>query len=175
MSRRVSVIAALVVLLAGCEPSRSAPPVVRPSLAVQTFPGGCAGTALTDAEPPVWSQGGWSVPKGAPWPVPWALGKPADAVAFLFATQLVAGASPRVDGSNNKVLWVANTNSSNFVVEGWLLNRSGPVITVQGGPSIVDVPSAGCWTFRLLWGPADYAHSSIINLQALPSGTLPSR
>lgn len=101
------------------------------------------------------------------------MGTPGDAVAFLFNTELVAGPSPLVDGTNNKILWVAHTTLSNFVVEGWPLNHSGPVVTISGGPSIVEVPTAGCWTFRLLWGPPEDPHSSIINLQALPAGSLP--
>jgi hypothetical protein len=37
------------------------------------------------------------------------------------------------------------------VVEGRPLGQSQPVLTIAGGPSIVDVPTAGCWTFRLSW------------------------
>jgi hypothetical protein len=173
MNRQTWWIAAVAVLLAACSPFRSGPPPVQPSPSVHTFSGGCAGTVVTDAWPPLWAQGGWSVAKESPWPVPWAMGTPGDAVAFLFTTQLLAGPSPRGDGSNNKVVWVARTSSSNFVVEGWPLNQTGPVVTVQGGPSSFDVPTAGCWTFRLLWGPPENAHSSIINLEAFPAGILP--
>jgi hypothetical protein len=97
-------------------------------------------------------------------------------VAYLFATQLVAGSSPRRDGSNNKVLWEAadDPSGANVVVEGRPLGQSQPVVTIAGGPSIVDVPAPGCWTFRLSW-TANRRHSSTINLEALPAGTLPSR
>jgi hypothetical protein len=105
--------------------------------------------------------------------VPWAMGNPDDAVAFLFATQLVAGGSPREDGSNNKVLWVVKDYPTGALVEGRPLGQALPVVTIAGGPSITDVPTAGCWTFRLVWGPADHARSSIINLEVLPAGTLP--
>jgi hypothetical protein len=129
---------------------------------------------LTDAEPPVWAQGGWTVAKGASWPVPWAFGTGGDTVAYLFATQLIAGSGPRVDGSNNKVLWEAKDYPSggSVVVEGRPLGQSQPVLTIAGGPSIVDVPTSGCWTFRLSWN-ANGEHSSIMNLQALPAGTNP--
>jgi hypothetical protein len=142
-------------------------------VSVHSFAGGCAGTVLTDGAPPVWAQGGWNVTKGDPWSVPWALGTGGDAVAFLFARQLVAGQSPRLDGTNNKVLWVANGTPTNFVVDGLPPGGSNPVVSVNGGPSIVDVPSAGCWTFRLQWGSPGATHSSTISLQALPTGTLP--
>jgi hypothetical protein len=108
MNRKAAAgIAALCLLLtAGCSSSQTPQAKARPSAPVHTFAGGCAGTVLTDAEPPQWSQGGWTVAKGSPWPVPWAIGAQANAVAFLFADELVAGGSPRVNGSNNTVLWV---------------------------------------------------------------------
>ena len=136
-----------------------------------TFAGGCAGTVLTDAEPPLWAQGGWNHVSGTPWGVPWALGSGGQAVAFVFAGQLVAGSSPRVDGTNNKVLWVAKGSVTNFVVEGIPPGGTQPVVSVNGGPSIVDVPSAGCWKFRLTWGASQAG--SIVNLEVLPAGSTP--
>jgi hypothetical protein len=129
---------------------------------------------LTDAEPPLWAQGGWSHAKGTPWPVPWAFGTEHTTLAYLFATRLVAGTSPRVDGSQNKVLWEAKDSPSggNVVVEGHPLGESQPVVTIPGGPSITDVPTPGCWTFRLSWnlnGP----RGSTINLEVLPAGSRP--
>lgn len=144
-----------------------------PSAPVRTFAGGCAGTVLTDALPPTWAQGGWNQPK-APWVVPWARGGGGDAVAYLFATQLVAGSSPRVNGTNNKVLWVAKGDPPNFVVDAHPLGADQPVVTIAGGPSIVDLPTAGCWTFRLHWGLPSSAGTSTINLDVLPTGSLPS-
>lgn len=141
---------------------------------MHSFAGGCAGTVLTDAEPPVWAQGGWSVAKGARWPVRWAFGTNGTAVAYVFATQLVAWTSPRVDGSQNKVLWVAGDHPSGegVVIEGRPLGQSHPVVTVAGGPSITDVPTAGCWTFTLSWISSGQ-HSSTIALEVLPAGTNP--
>jgi hypothetical protein len=170
-------LAALLILLAsGCTSSPPAAAQVRqsPSVSVHSFAGGCAGTVLTDAEPPGWAQGGWTHTRGTPWPVRWAFGTRGDTIAYVFATQLVAGGSPRRDGSNNKVLWEARDDSSGatVVVEGRPLSQPQPVVTIAGGPSIVDVPTAGCWTFRLSWS-ANGQHSSTINLQALPAGTLP--
>src|SRR6266571_55282 len=136
---------ALILLAAvACNQPPAAPASVSPSQAAHTLAGGCAGTVLTNAEPPAWSQGGWSHTKETPWPVPWTAAASGDAVAFVFAGRLVAGASPRVDGSSNKVLWVLR-EAAPFVVEGRPSGKSTPVVTVQGGPSIVDVPAAGCW------------------------------
>src|SRR5205823_1602155 len=143
------------------------------SVPVHSFAGGCAGTVLTDALPPTWAQAGWSQPQ-APWGVPWALGTGGDAVAYVFATQLVAGGSPRVDGTNNKVLWVAKSGPPNFVVEAHPLDAAQPVVTIAGGPSIVDLPTPGCWTFHLTWGLSGQTGSSTINLDVLPMGSAPS-
>jgi hypothetical protein len=147
-----------------------------PTPAAHTFAGGCAGTVLTDAEPPAWAQGGWTHTKGTPWGVPWALGTQGNTVAYVFATQLVAGVSPRTDGTNNKILWESKDNPSGagVVVEGRPQGQSQPVVTVEGGPSIVDVPTAGCWTFRLTW-TAKGQQSSTINLEVLPARTLPPK
>ena len=167
----------LLLLTGGCTLSQpaQAPVQTSPTAAVHSFAGGCAGTVLTDAEPPVWAQVGWSHAKGTSWPVPWAFGTGDTAVAYLFATQLVAGGSPRLDGSNNKVLWEAKDHPSGegVIVEGRPLRQSQPVITVNGGPSITDVPTAGCWTFKLSWSSSGRQSSTTINLQALPAGTNP--
>lgn len=175
--RAVGLASLLMALAGGCEtsPAASARPQPSQAPAVHSFSGGCGGTVLTDAEPPVWAQGGWSVAKGTSWPVPWAFGTDNATVAYVFANQLVAGGSPRRDGSQNKVLWEAKDSPSgaNVVVEGYPLGKSQPVVTIAGGPSITDVPTPGCWTFRLSWGP-NGQNSSSMNLEVLPKGTLPS-
>ena len=165
------------ILDGGCTsfPASSAQAHPSPAPPVHTFAGGCAGTVLTDAVPPVWAQGGWTVANGASWPVPWAFGTQNTTLAYMFAIQLVAGVSPRVDGTQNKVLWEAKDRPSgaNLLVEGHPLGKAQPVVTIAGGPSITDVPTAGCWTFRLSWG-TNGQHSSTVNFEVLPAGTLPS-
>jgi len=104
------------------------------------------------------------------------MGSGGNAVAFLFAIQLVAGGSPRSDGTNNKVLWVVQDAAlSNFVVKGHPLGNSEPTIEVAGGPSIVDPPSDGCWAFQLSWtADGQRQRTSAINLDVLPKGSLPA-
>lgn len=175
---RCAGLAAGVALLAACGGASS--PMTRaqvqssPTPAVHTFAGGCSGTVLTDAQPPTWAQGGWTNPKGQPWGIPWALGTDGTTVAYVFATELVAGPSPRVNGTNNKVLWEAKDSPSGggVMVEGHPLGASQPVVTIAGGPSITDVPTAGCWAFRLSWN-ANGRHFSTINLEVLPAGSVP--
>ena len=168
---------AFMLLAVGCSTSPVAPARAQLSpTVVHTFAGGCAGTVLTDAQPPVWGQGGWTHPKATPWDVPWAFGTQNTAVAYVFATQLVAGGSPRTDGTNNKVLWEVKDSPSgaNVMVEAHPLGQSQPVVTIAGGPSITDIPTAGCWSFKLSW-TANGQQSSTINLQVLPKGSLPVR
>jgi hypothetical protein len=179
ISRCAGLAAGVALLLAvGCTLSPTTQAQVQPSPkpAVHTFAGGCSGTVLTDAEPPVWAQGGWTHPKVTPWPVPWAFGTQNASVAYVFATQLVAGPSPRVNGTTNKVLWEANDHPDGVgvMVEGHPLGQSQPVVTITGGPSITDVPTAGCWTFQLSWKANGRQVSSTINLEVLPAGTVPS-
>ncbi len=170
--RQAGLAALLMLTMCGCTSSQQA--AAKPSPSHQASAGGCAGTVLTYGEPPGWAQGGWTHTQGTPWPVPWAMGSPGDAVAFVFAVQLVAGAGARPDGAANKVLWVVRDAAAPFVVEGRPLGQSQPVVRVPGGPSIVDVPSPGCWTFRMLWSGGG-AHISTVNLQVLPTGTSPTR
>jgi|SRR5437660_928247 len=161
----------LFIAAAACSPA-NAPASGQASPAFHAVAGGCAGTVVTDAVPPKWAQSGWSHTSGTPWPVPWSMGTGGGSLAYVFAGQLVAGQSPRVDGSNNKVLWVLRDHVSTFTVTGRPLGQSLPVLSVEAGPSIVDAPSAGCWTFTLAWN-ANGRHASTINLEVLPKGSVP--
>ena len=168
--------ALILTVVVGCNSSPGGHAELTPQSSVQALPGGCAGTVLTRGQPPTWAQGGWNgIRSGDPWPVPWALGSGDNAVAFLFATHLVAGGSPRSDGSNNKVLWVVQDAAvSNFVVMGRPRGQSQPVVEVAGGPSIVDPPTPGCWTFELSWTAAAASQrTSTVNLDVLPKGSRP--
>ncbi|TMC03727.1 MAG: hypothetical protein E6J41_26600 [Chloroflexi bacterium] len=104
--------------------------------------------------------------------MPWALGEPGDAIAYLFAGELVADGQRR-NGTSNKILWVVRDGAARPHVEGHPLGRSQPVVSFDGGPSIVDVPAAGCWTFQVSWGSHPTSRS-VINLEVLPAGSLPS-
>lgn len=170
-------LAAVLLLVAACDPigvARHGQVASSPTSGARasSYAGGCSNTVVTDAYPPVWAQSGWNQPSGSPWPVHWALGTPGEGVAYMFAVELVAESSPRSDGSSNKVLWIIRSPSS-FVVVGHPLGRSEPTMTAEGGPSIIDVPTAGCWSFQLITKP-DNKVMSTINLEALPAGSAPS-
>jgi hypothetical protein len=167
--------ALLVILVGGCASSQPTQVSASPGVPIRTFAGGCAGTVLTDAEPPVWAQTGFG--KLRPWPVPWAFGTQDTTVAFLFSTVLVAGSGPRVDGSYNKVGWVAKgdyaSGDTNIAIEVRPLGESQPVLTNTGNASVADLPKPGCWTFRLSWSAHGQQQVSTINLEVLPAGARP--
>jgi hypothetical protein len=167
--------ALLVVLVGGCASSRATQVQASPTVPIRTFAGGCAGTVLTDAEPPAWAQTGFA--KLTPWPVRWAFGTQDTTVAFLFSSVLVAGSGPRVDGSYNKVGWVAKgdypTGDTHIGIEVRPLGESQPVLTNTGNASVADLPKPGCWTFRLSWSAHGQQQVSTINLEVLPAGALP--
>jgi hypothetical protein len=176
VAMRLIAASVLIILLGGCASPQTAQMKASPSNPIHIFAGGCAGTVLTDAEPPVWAQVGFRA-EGGPWPVPWAFGTQNSSVAFLFSTVLVAGSDPRVDGSYNKVTWVAKgdypTGDTNVAVEARPSGESQPVLTNAGGADVVDLPKPGCWMFRLAWSVHSQPQVSTINLQVLPSGTRP--
>jgi hypothetical protein len=173
-TQRTTMLAVLLILLGACTSFQPTSQVkAGPTAAVHTFAGGCAGTVLTDAVPPIWAQSGWTHTTGTPWPVPWAFGTPGNTLAYVWGTQLVSAQSSRVDGPNNKVNWVSKDNpGEGLTVEGRPLGQTQPVVTIAGGPSEVNLPTAGCWTFRLTWN-ANGQHNSTINLDVLPAGKLP--
>ncbi|MGI8563941.1 MAG: hypothetical protein ACR2MZ_10385 [Candidatus Dormibacter sp.] len=172
-------ITGIVVIVTGCTNgtiARQTSPIA--SLPAQEISGGCAGTqVIARGAPPDWAQAGFTAQPGSPWRVPWALGKPGDALAYVFAGQLVAQGH-RPDGTSNKILWVARSAPPERI-EGRPLGRSGPVVEVLGGatngnqvPTIVDVPTPGCWSFSVSW---DGGKRSTINLDVLPAGATPLR
>ena len=174
--RGAGLAALLLVTLVACThaPSAVQPATSSPAPPVHTLPGGCAGTVLTDAVPPKWAQTGWRVADGSPWPVRWSFGLPADSIAFIFAGQLVAGPSPRKDGTSNKVLWVLKGAApGGFTVEARPLGQDQPVVKIAGGPSTDDLPTSGCWTFTMRWSVGGAPKTSFINLEVLPTGSTP--
>jgi len=116
----------------------------------------CA-SAVVYGSLPVWARAGFSPPSLA---MPYVLGARGDIAAVLWARHdpLVMPTPP---GRNNKILWVPkvwDSVGSNLQITAQRLvggTAVGPVQrrTVAGvGPSIVDMPTPGCWQFTLRWG-----------------------
>jgi hypothetical protein len=104
---------------------------------------------------PTWARGGFSDPRPR---MPHELGRSGNIAALLFGDPLVS--PPRRDHSN-KILWVsrlpyAEHTDLRIRAQRMIGGRSvGAPVTraVDGGPgpSIVDLPAAGCWRLALRW------------------------
>ncbi|MCW3840575.1 hypothetical protein ONA70_10750 [Micromonospora yasonensis] len=146
---------ASVVLLAGCTTgSRPATPAGGTATTARAATG-CASQIETGSLPD-WADAGFS--EAAP-RIPHVFGANGDIVAVLFAHPL---GYKRTDGSNNKILWVSRpataspdpTASADLTITATLDGTDTQVTqTVTGGPgpSIVDMPAAGCWHLALTW------------------------
>ena len=80
------------------------------------------------------------------------MGLHGEIVAVVFGYPFHA---PPLADRGNKILWVARTSSGAALKIHATLNGSRPAVDreVAGGPgpSIIDLPRAGCWTFKLSW------------------------
>jgi hypothetical protein len=86
--------------------------------------------------------------------MPYVMGARGDIVAILWADPLHA---PPLAARSNKILWVSRLDGQ-LAAPLWIratLNGTGRAVTreVAGGPgpSIIDLPAAGCWSFALSW------------------------
>ncbi|WP_309244392.1 hypothetical protein [Micromonospora parastrephiae] len=160
-----------VLLLAGCttgdQPADSAAAATSAGAPASTVSAsaatGCGSRVETGALPD-WADAGFSGDAR----VPHVFGAKGDIVAVMFAHPL---AQVRRDGSNNKILWVSRpvtastgTTSAATLVITATLDGTGTRVTreVAGGPgpSIIDMPRAGCWHLDLRWG----GHSDTMDL-----------
>lgn len=165
-SRGRLTLAMSVVLLAGCTATSDGGSAA-PTSATATTASACA--ARVETEPlPDWADAGFSGDAR----VPHVFGAKGDIVAVLFAHPL---RQHRKDGSNNKILWVARaaTTSPNPTAPATLvitatLDGTDTTVTreVAGGPgpSIIDVPQAGCWRLDLRWS----GHTDTMDLVYAP-------
>ena len=133
--------------------------------------GGCA-PAFAYGTLPTWARAGFNPPTMA---MPYVLGARGDIIAVLWA-QHDPLISPAPQNRNNKILWVSKTpdlTGDNLQITARRLiggTAAGPVqqrIVMGGpGPSIIDMPAAGCWQFTLRWA----GHTDTVDL-AYASGS----
>ena len=103
---------------------------------------------------PTWARAGFAEPEPA---VAHVLSRSGEVVAILFGYPL---ASPPREGINNKVLWVHRDGSTSPVeISGQRMEGTTPMgepvarrLDGGFGPSIVDLPEAGCWRLSLTYG-----------------------
>ena len=104
---------------------------------------------------PVWARAGFSDPRPR---MPYSVGRDGKIAALLWANPLL---SPPSKNHNNKILWVSRESTvpgSDLEISAQRMIGSKPfgapvARRVMGGPgpSIINLPSAGCWRFRLRW------------------------
>jgi len=85
------------------------------------------------------------------------LGRSQRIVGILFGYPLL---SPPRAGRNNKILWVAHKtpDASALLIRAQRMNGTSPVgrlvmrnVSGGPGPSIINLPSSGCWRLTLRW------------------------
>jgi hypothetical protein len=104
---------------------------------------------------PLWARGGFSEPRPR---MPYVLGRAGKIAAILWADPLQ---SPPPKDHNNKILWVSHAPAvpgSDLRISAQRMTGSRPVgapanrrVTGSPGPSIINLPAAGCWRFTLRW------------------------
>jgi len=125
-------------------------------------PSSCA-EHVVDGVIPSWARAGFSEPKPV---MHYELASHGDVVALLWAYPLL---SPPPTTHNNKILWVSRvaTNGSPLLISAHRMVGSeavGPAVQRQvaggPGPSIINLPLAGCWHLDLRWS----GHSDTMDL-----------
>jgi hypothetical protein len=110
---------------------------------------GCP-AAVATAVLPTWARSGFSDPVPS---APHVVGDRGEIVAILFGDL----AEPQRADHGNKILWVARDDAGAPLTVTATLGADDPAPVVQTlpdgpGPSTVDLPAPGCWTFDLSWG-----------------------
>lgn len=139
--------------------------------------GGCGQTALYRGASEPWTRSA-----AAPTGLVQATGRAGRVAAFLFGYPLRAG---HPTDPANKILWVVREprDGADLVVTAHPLSSSTPTVTVREPansepgeiyPSIVDVPTPGCWAFTLRWhGNVDHLELPYRAPAVSPSTTPP--
>jgi hypothetical protein len=117
--------------------------------------GGSGHSEVSKAVLPVWARGGFSGPRPR---MPYAVGHSGRIAAIVYGYPL---RSPPAQGRNNKILWVSRiwpkTPAPLWIraqrMDGGRAIGAPVRHIVPGapGPSIIDLPAAGCWRLTLTW------------------------
>jgi hypothetical protein len=126
--------------------------------------GGASGIAATETCTgrvsvgvlPVWARGGFTEPEPR---MPHAVGRSRAIAAIVFGYPLQV---PPAATRNNKILWVARDRADHATPLRIRAQRMrgerkvglpvSRVVKAGPGPSIINLPVAGCWRFVLAWG-----------------------
>jgi hypothetical protein len=96
---------------------------------------------------PKWARTGFSDPEPK---MPHVLGQGGDIAAILFGDPL---SSPPDPDRGNKVLWVPRETPLTYTRLAITARQGDRTVkrNVDLGPSLVDLPAAGCWQLSLAW------------------------
>lgn len=151
---RYLVLCALLALSVACTGAAA-----KPAAAASAKPvaGACAGTPISAGATPAWvdAAGAHANPTG----LPYAIDRSQTVAGFLWAYPFRAG---HPDSPANKVLFVVRLPraGSDLTITAHPAGTATPVVTVVQAadsgpgeiyPSIIDVPTAGCWVLDLAW------------------------
>jgi hypothetical protein len=136
--------------------------------ASSSSPAVCSPAVSSGVLPP-WARTGFSDAKPK---IAHITGRSGSIVAILFAQPLE---SPPAKSHNNKILWVARVGTSTITdlrigaqrMVGAHTVGSSVTRVVDGGPgpSIIDLPAAGCWRLALRWA----GHSDTLDVRYAPN------
>ena len=125
---------------------------------------------VADGVIPSWARAGFSSPRPT---MHYELGAHGRIVALLWAYPLL---SPPPQTHNNKILWVAKVppGASPLVISAQRMVGAVPTgapverqVVGGPGPSIINLPTAGCWRLSLQWS----GHTDEMDLSYLPDAT----
>jgi len=123
-------------------------------LAASAIPAPVCQPRVVDGVIPSWAQAGFHPPDRR---MPYEIGAQGHIAALLWAYPLLA---PPPTTHNNKILWVSEVSTSGapLIISAQRMMGSDPIgqparRTVAGGPgpSIINLPGAGCWRLELRW------------------------
>jgi hypothetical protein len=161
---RWAAVGAVVALLSpGCTTATPAP--ATPT----TAPTGCRYAVRRDVLP-AWARSGFSGP--SPSGIPFVLGTGGKILGVVFGYPLTAPPPPDTARAN-KILWVASPQAGTATPDDLRIDArlagSAEVVhrEVPGGPgpSIIDLPRAGCWHLTLTWSN----HADTLDLRYDPA------
>jgi hypothetical protein len=143
----------LILLVAGCSAKPQPAPQAAAVPATPATP--CRSTVVTDPLP-TWARAGFTGDGNG---IPHVFSRDGDMLGVLFGNPLKA---PPATDHNNKILWVSKAQlklgGDNDLLITAKLDGTGETadrkVTGGPGPSIIDLPRAGCWRLTLRW--ADY-------------------
>jgi hypothetical protein len=165
---RPALLAAVIMLVPACTTDPAFEHGASGVTTAPSDPGGSCESAVQTGDLPEWARSGFT---GTYYP-PHVMGSRGDIVAILFGYPLY---QPPLAGRNNKILWVERVpdfTADSLEIEAQLVGTDGSVhrqVLGEPGPSIVDVPQAGCWQLTLKWG--DHTDTLILSYLTPPTSS----